>query len=82
MKFVCRIAYVGKAKNLKRKMQNHSVKFKSECTVDGLGDFGFGRGESLILCGVKRECRVAGEEELNIFIKWRISVRDVLSVVW
>ncbi len=29
-------------------MQNYSVKFKSGYSVDGLGDFGFGRGESLI----------------------------------
>ena len=31
---VCRISYVGKVKNLKSKVQNHSVKFK---IVEGLG---------------------------------------------
>ncbi len=32
--------------------------------------------------GVKMEWYIAGEEELSIFIKRRIRVRDVLSVVW
>ena len=37
---VLRRAYLREVKNLKRKMQNHSVKFKSECSVDGLENFG------------------------------------------
>lgn len=31
--------------------------------VDGLGDFGFEKGESLILYGVKMECDIAGVEK-------------------